>query len=457
MPKKKYSFLLTAMNAAGPVNAVLGFGELLKRHGHEVTFAHRSTFRRAAESRGFLFLPLSQGLLGDDQTMLNAMDTNADTFRIDPLERYRNVTQQDKERLAALEAQYRNLEQCLFGIVAAHQTQFDAFVHDFCDLTRALFATRHPVISLLSANPLCLYENGPPISFGFSTTSDPNVWAEAKRLFIEAHELNIARTNTMLSEFNRPAVFDPLRLVLPVKTIGFYHYPAQLDYEEYSPKEGGWHRIDCFIRSVEPEGISLPLTFFDKPGKLIYFSLGSIASSHLDLMQQIIDILAKAPHKFIISKGIRGDDLKLYDNMWGQNHLDQIQVLDLVDLVIIHGGNNSLMETLYYAKPFIVIPYFFDQYDNAQRVVDRNVGYRINIWEINEERLLNCIELALNDVEKHNRIREISQSMRNSDSGTQAVRMIETIIEEAKASRSSSRSGSIPSSRPGSRPGSSMT
>lgn len=439
------------MNAHGPINAVLGFGELLLRHGHEVTFAHRRQFRRFAEQRGFAFLPFCQGILGDDETVLDAMDTNFDTYRIDPLERYRNYTAQDKERLARLAAEYRKLETCLHAIVAVHQNSFDAFVHDFCDFTRSLFVTNHPVISLLSANPLCLYENGPPLSFGFSTTSDPNVWAEAKRIFIEANELNIARTNTMLSEFNRPAVFDPLRLVLPVKSIGFYHYPAQLDYEEYSPKEGGWHRIDCFIRSVEPEGISLPLDFFDKPGKLIYFSLGSIASNHVDLMQQIIDILAKAPHKFIVSKGIKGSEIRLHENMWGQDYLDQIQVLDLVDLVIIHGGNNSLMETLYYAKPFIVIPYFFDQYDNAQRVVDKNIGYRINIWELNEERLLNSIELALSDVEKHNRIREISQSMRNSESGTQAVRMIEAIIDEAKASRSSSRSGSIPGSRPDSR------
>lgn len=365
--------------------------------------------------------------------MLNALDDNFDSFRVDPLERLKNYTDLDKQRLALLVKDYRKLDLILRKIVAVHQHQFDAFVQDWCDLTGSLFATDHPVISLQSANPLLLYHNGPPYSFGLSTRSDPTLWEEIRQIFLEANSINIEKTNEMLVEFKRPPVFNPLRQVLPVKSIGFYHYPALLDYEECLPKEPNWHRIDYFVRSAEPETIAVPVDFLDKPGKLIYFSLGSIASNDLKLMREIISILAKAPHKFIISKGFRGDFLDLADNMWGENYFDQIQVLQMVDLVITHGGNNSLMEILYYAKPLIVIPYFFDQYDNAQRVVDKNIGYRINLWELSEERLLDCIEKTLKDVDMHNRIKEISQSMKDSDSGTQAVEMIEKIIDEAKA------------------------
>ena len=69
----------------------------------------------------------------------------------------------------------------------------------------------------------------------------------------------------------------------------------------------------------------------------------------------------------IVSKGPQADEFELADNMAGAEFLPQTSILPQVDLVITHGGNNTVTESLYFGKPMVVLPLFWDQYDNAQR------------------------------------------------------------------------------------------
>ena len=69
------------------------------------------------------------------------------------------------------------------------------------------------------------------------------------------------------------------------------------------------------------------------------FSLGTILSSSMEMFRdRILPAIADSPNKFVVSKGILGDDFELPANCVGANRLKQLEFLDgLVDLFISHG------------------------------------------------------------------------------------------------------------------------
>ena len=72
--------------------------------------------------------------------------------------------------------------------------------------------------------------------------------------------------------------------------------------------------------------------------------------------------------------------------MWGAEFLPQPAILPLVDVVITHGGNNTTTECFHFGKPMVVLPLFWDQYDNAQRVHEIGFGVRLRTYDFERRR-----------------------------------------------------------------------
>ena len=110
--------------------------------------------------------------------------------------------------------------------------------------------------------------------------------------------------------------------------------------------------MDAYCReesnSLEP--FKLPPEFAKAGDKLKYFSLGSMGSIDVQLMKRILAGISKTPYKCIVSKGPLHDEYELPANCWGEAFLPQTQILPLVDLVITHGGNNTVTEAFINGK-----------------------------------------------------------------------------------------------------------
>ena len=270
------------------------------------------------------------------------------------------------------------------------------------------------------------------LTSGLPSNGDKNSdeWKEHKKM-IENMALNGNIVYNNWLKANAYPTVDNKKCIPDSPFLNIYGFPEELDYTDIRPLSNKWFRIDAFIRKGEQE-FQLPEKFKNRnqDQKLIYLSLGSMGGSNVPLMQRLVEILAKSPHKFIVSKGVLGDKYGLPDNMWGQNSVPQTKVLPLVDLVITHGGNNTVTETFSFGKPMIVMPLFADQFDNAQRVHEKGFGLRIDPFSCSDEELLEAIERLLNDKELKNRLISAAKRIAKCESLLKASQLIENLVKE---------------------------
>jgi len=208
--------------------------------------------------------------------------------------------------------------------------------------------------------------------------------------------------------------------------LNLYLYPAEADYPRERPLGPTWHRLDSCVRATDTEW-AVPPNLAGRPGRLIYLSLGSLGSADVGLMQRLVDALGRTDHRVIVSKGPLGEQIRLHDNMTGEALLPQPAVLPLVDLVITHGGNNTVTEAFHHGKPLVVLPLFWDQVDNAQRVAETGFGVRLPAYDASDAELIGAIERVLADRALASRLAAISARLRADPGTVRAADLIERL------------------------------
>ena len=192
-----------------------------------------------------------------------------------------------------------------------------------------------------------------------------------------------------------------------------------------------WHNLDSTIRSGDEDWASPP-EIAEGEGSLVYLSLGSLGSADTALMQGLIDTLDASPHRVIVSMGPLHDQLELGERMVGAEFLPQPSVLPHVDLVITHGGNNTVVESLHFGKPMIVLPLFWDQHDNAQRIDETGFGVRLDTYRHEPDELTGAIDTLIGDQALRERLARVSARLQGRGGVTEAA----GLIEQAAATRS---------------------
>ncbi len=206
--------------------------------------------------------------------------------------------------------------------------------------------------------------------------------------------------------------------------LNLYLYPQELDYPRGVALGRTWHNLETCVRATDapwapPEDVD--------GRRLVYLSLGSLGSADVELMQRLVELLADTPHRYIVSRGPRHDEYELADNMIGEEFLPQTSVLPHVDAVITHGGNNTVTECMWFGKPMLVLPIFWDQHDNAQRVHETGYGIRLPTYELTREELAGAVDRLLTDGALRERVRAAGERLRERPGTEAAADLIERI------------------------------
>jgi MGT family glycosyltransferase len=414
--------------AYGPTNNCVGIGQVLLERGNRVVFVLEESFAGTLEAQGFEERLMRLGPPPEveeepGQFWKDFIRDTAPVFRKPTIEQ---LSEFIEPTWRALCDGARYVDDRLREIF--DEVQPDVMVEDNVLCFPAIHHSGRPWVRIVSCNPLELKDAAIPPVFSGYPVSDGTGWDE----FRAEYARSIADLHGEFAAFCEERGAGRLpdgEFIHESDWLNLYLYPAEVDYERSTPLAPTWHRLDTCVRRADAEA-ELPEHIASGAGGLAYLSLGSLGSADVDLMKRLVDVLSRAPHRFVVSKGPQASEFELADNMWGEELLPQPALLPRADVVITHAGNNTTTECFHFGKPMLALPLFWDQYDNAQRVAETGFGIRLQTYEFEDGELLEAVDRLLADDRLRSRMADIAVRAQAAPGTVRAAGLIERVAAE---------------------------
>jgi UDP-N-acetylglucosamine--N-acetylmuramyl-(pentapeptide) pyrophosphoryl-undecaprenol N-acetylglucosamine transferase len=177
----------------------------------------------------------------------------------------------------------------------------------------------------------------------------------------------------------------------------------------------------------------------EKGQKLIYAAISGPKAERLPLIRLLEPIFRAFPerYKIVMSLGTpRGGSTPLYEGSltkipWIEN---RFEYLNACDLVISRGGHETIMQSVCYQKPSVIIPVpkHPEQYGNARRAVELGVASAIHQEHVNKSVLLNIIDNVVDSGNEKKRLREINSKVDLGEGLERTLESMQNILKKHK-------------------------
>ena len=160
----------------------------------------------------------------------------------------------------------------------------------------------------------------------------------------------------------------------------------------FPPSLNGSHELTCptlhsyratpFDRSGDEDAPLWPLPLPGAP--LVYATLGTAVNTRIEILRAFVEALRDERVNLIVTVGRDGDPDQFGPqppNVLIERYIPQTAVFPVCELVISHGGSNTMLAALAHGIPQVMVPITADQPDNAERCAAAGVARVVALTE----------------------------------------------------------------------------
>lgn len=186
---------------------------------------------------------------------------------------------------------------------------------------------------------------------------------------------------------------------------------------------------------------TFPWYRLDEKRSLVYCALGSLLwggkASYLKFFRVVVEVARSRPDlQFVIATGnaLDPDDLDAPPpNLVIVKHAPQMHLLRRADMMITHGGTNSVKECIHFGVPMIAFPLGFDQPGNVARLTYHGLGVRGDLRKASPRYLLRLIETIERGPDFRRHMQCMQAKFRAADEAALGVQVVESILWGSQA------------------------
>jgi MGT family glycosyltransferase len=242
--------------------------------------------------------------------------------------------------------------------------------------------------------------------------------------FIEQIALS---TNYPLSEIDRRGI-DPVLRLIPELIL----CPKEFDLPRFRV-ENFLHYVGAYTDLERKEDLEFPWEEIKPDKSLIYCSLGTLSHRFKEarsFLQVITDAIASREDlQLVLAVGahLGSDDFRpAASNVILVNRAPQIEILKRADLMITHGGLNSVKECILLGVPMIVFPWAKPV--NAVRVVYHGLGLMCGVKRVSVKQIQSMINTILRNPSYKMRVQAMREKFIEADRSDLGVKALELIL-----------------------------
>jgi UDP:flavonoid glycosyltransferase YjiC (YdhE family) len=175
-----------------------------------------------------------------------------------------------------------------------------------------------------------------------------------------------------------------------------------------------------------------------------YVTMGTVFNRVADAIARVLDALAGEQLNVVATIGDNGNSacLRPGARVWIERYLPLAAILDRVDVVICHGGYNTVVAALVAGKPMLCLPLGADQHYNAFRVSASGAGLSLDVQKASPPAIRQAVGHLLGDPLFRQNAQRLARELAELPSVESATPLLEELARDgitARASQPSNR------------------